>query len=150
VIDAGGAALQEFHFQQILSNINRASGEEADSILLPHAQWDAYVALGQALKRYTNTMKLDRGFTELEYNGVTLTRDVDCPQSMAFVFKAEHVQNGVVTPLSWMDREGHLLKWNAGFASYTGVLREYGNYVYPRPNALGRVQNLAVPAAYIG
>jgi hypothetical protein len=69
---------------------------------------------------------------------------------MMFAIKREYVQNGVVTPLSWMDREGHLLKWNAGFASYTGVLREYGNYVYPRPNTLGRLQNLAVPSAYNG
>jgi hypothetical protein len=150
VVDAGGVALQESHLQQIESLIARSSGEEIDQILVGFAQWDAYVALGQALKRYVGTMKLDRGFTELEYNGHAFTKDVDCPNGSIFAFKSEHVQNGVVTPLSWMDREGHLLKWNAGFASYTGVLREYGNYVYPRPNATGRIQNLSIPTAYNG
>lgn len=150
VLDAGGTALQEFHLQQLESLISRTSGEEIDQILVGHAQWDAYVALGQSLKRYVGTMKLDRGFTELEYNGHAFTRDVDCPQNTIFAFKSEHVQNGVVTPLSWMDREGHILKWNAGFASYTGVIREYGNYVFPRPNATGRIQTLSVPSAYNG
>lgn len=150
VVDAGGAALQEFHLQQILTNINRVSGEEADTILAPHAQWDSYVALGQSLKRYMGTMKLDRGFTELEYNGIPFIKDVDCPQSSIFAFKAEHVQNGVVAPLAWMDKDGHQLKWNPGFASYTAVLREYGNYVYDRPNATGRIQGLSVAAAYNG
>jgi hypothetical protein len=150
VVDASGAALQEFHLQQIESLVARSSGEEIDQILVGFAQWDAYVSLGQALKRYVGTMKLDRGFTELEYNGHAFTKDVDCPNGTIFAFKSAHVQNGVVTPLSWMDREGHLLKWNSGFASYTGIIREYGNYVYDRPNALGRIQNLAFNASYQG
>lgn len=149
VLDVGGASLIEAHLQQIQSLIRRVSGEINDMFVVGDAQWDAYVALGQALKRYVNTMKLDRGFMTLDYNGVPFVYDPDCPPAVIFALREEFVQNGVVTPLSWSEEDGAILKWNAGFAAYTAFMREYGNYVYPRPNALGRVQTLAVPAAYV-
>ena len=149
VIDAGGASLLESYLQQIQSAIETASGEFPDLFVVAQPQWDGYVALGQSLKRYVNTMKLDRGFQTLDYNGVPFVKDVDCQPAAIFALREEFVQNGVVTPLSWSEEDGAILKWNAGFAAYTAFMREYGNYVYPRPNALGRIQNLAVPAAYV-
>lgn len=148
VIDGGGAALSETLLQQIQSLIETNSGEFPDMFLAAQPQWDAYIALGQALKRYVNTMKLDRGFQQLDYNGVPFIKDVDCLPASVFALREEFVQNGVVTPLSWSEEDGAILKWNAGFAAYTAFMREYGNYVYPRPNAIGRLQNLAVPTAY--
>lgn len=149
VLDVGGVSLIEAHLQQIQSLLRRVSGEINDMFIVGDAQWDAYVALGQALKRYVNTMKLDRGFMTLDYNGVPFIYDPDCPPAVIFALREEFVQNGVVTPLSWSEEDGAILKWNAGFAAYTAFMREYGNYVYPRPNALGRIQSLAVPAAYV-
>ena len=148
VIDAGGAGLAEAYLQQIQSLLRRVSGEVNDLFVVGDAQWDAYVALGQALKRYVNTMKLDRGFQSLDYNGVPFVYDPDCLPATIFALREEFVQNGVVTPLSWSEEDGAILKWNAGYAAYTAFMREYGNYVFPRPNALGRIQNLSVPAAY--
>lgn len=149
VVSAGGAGLAESHLQQIISLIEMSSGETPDRFLTGNAQWDAYVALGQSLKRYVNTQKLDRGFQELDYNGIPFLKDVDASPAAIFAINSEYVQNGVVTPLSWMEEDGALLKWDAGYAAYKGVMREYGNYVYPRPNAIGRVDTLAVAAAYV-
>lgn len=149
VIAAGGAALTETHLQQIISIIEMSSGESPDQFLCSQSQWDAYVTLGQSLKRYVDTMKLDRGFQELNYNGIPFTKDVDCPPAVIHAFNTQFVQNGVLTPLSWADRDGDVLKWDAGFAAWKAWMREYGNYVYPRPNALGRVEALAVAAAYV-
>lgn len=149
VIDAGGATLSEAFMQQIQSAIEVASGEFPDMFLVSQCQWDAYVALGQALKRYVNTMKMDRGFQELDYNGVPFIKDVDAPPAAVMALREEFVQNGVVTPLSWSEEDGAILKWVAGFAAYAAFMREYGNYVFPRPNGLGRIQSLAVPTAYV-
>lgn len=149
VIDAAGATLSEALLQQIQSAVEVASGEYNDMFVVSHAQWDAYVALGQALKRYVNTMKLDRGFMELDYNGVPFIKDMDAPPASIFALREEFVQNGVVTPLDWSSMDGSMLKWVSGYAAYTAYMREAGNYVYPRPNALGRVQSLAVPTAYL-
>ena len=149
VISAGGAGLAESFLQQIISIIEMSSGETPDRFLTGNAQWDAYVALGQSLKRYVNTQKLDRGFQELDYNGIPFLKDVDASPAAIFAINSEYVQNGVVTPLSWMEEDGSLVKWDPGYAAYKGVMREYGNYVYPRPNAIGRIDTLNVPAAYV-
>ena len=149
VLSVASAGLAESHLQQILSLIEMSSGETPDRLIVSNAQWDAYVALGQSLKRYVNTQKLDRGFQEIDYNGVPFLKDVDCPPALVVALNSEYVQNGVVTPLSWMEEDGAILKWDPGYAAYKAVMREYGNYVYPRPNALGRIDTLAVNAAYV-
>lgn len=149
VLAAGGAGLAESHLQQIISLIEMSSGETPDRFLTGNAQWDAYVALGQSLKRYVNTQKLDRGFQELDYNGIPFLKDVDASPAEIFALNSEYCQNGVVTPLSWSEEDGSILKWDAGYAAYKAFMREYGNYVWPRPNAIGRIEALSVAAAYV-
>lgn len=148
VISAGGG-LSETQIQQLLSKITRASGESPDRFLVSNNGWDQYLALGQSLKRYVGTMKLDRGFQELDYNGIPFLLDIDCPPQMLFAIKSDYVQNGVVTPLSWSEEDGSILKWDPGYAAYKAFMREYGNYVYPRPNSLGRIDTMSVAAAYV-
>ena len=148
VLSAGGAAISEAFLQQIQSLVEQACGETPGFYVASQPQWDGYVALGQSLKRYVNTMKLDRGFQELDYNGVPFIKDVDCSPAEVFALREEACQNGVVMPLAWSEMDGHMLKWNAGYASYTAYMREAGNYIYPRPNKLGRIQALAVPTVY--
>ena len=149
VISCGGAGLVEANLQQIISLIEMSSGETPDRFLTGNAQWDAYVALGQSLKRYVNTKKLDRGFQELDYNGIPFLKDVDASPAEIYAINSEYCQNGVVTPLSWSEEDGSILKWDAGYAAYKAFMREYGNYVWPRPNAIGRIDTLAVATAYV-
>ncbi len=146
VIDCGGNPLSEANLQQLMSKIETASGEEVDKIVAGFNVRDQYVALGQSLKRYMD-MKLDRGFKTLSYNGVDFKFDVDAPPASLMMFAARHCQNGVVTPLSWDEKGGGVLKWNAGYAAFTGYCREYGNYVFDRPNATGRLQSIQVSAS---
>ena len=149
VVAAGGSALIESHLQQLGSQVRMRSGEEIDLYLVSDSQWDAYVSLGQSLKRYVNTLALDRGFKQLDYNGTPFTYDVDVPPQMIFAGAREYIQNGVVTPLSWSEEDGAILKWNSGYAAYTAFQREYGNYVFPKPSALGRIEALPVAASYL-
>jgi hypothetical protein len=148
VLDIAGVALTEAHLQTLFSGIESASGEYPDLILTGSNGWDQYLALGVSLKRYINTLELDRGFQQLDYNGVPFTKDVDNPPGAVFGLRREYVQNGVVTPLSWSEQDGAILKWDAGYAAYKGFMREYGNYVYPRPNSGGRIQSMLVSANY--
>lgn len=148
VLDVAGVALNEGHMQALFGGIETQAGEYPDLILTGSNGWDSYMSLGISLKRYINTMQLDRGFEQLDYNGVAFTKDVDGPPAAIFGLRREYVQNGVVTPLSWSEQDGAILKWDAGYAAYKGFMREYGNYVYPRPNALGRIQSLLVAAQY--
>src|SRR5262249_24832064 len=139
VVDAGGQALSEVFLQQINSLIEIATGKQPNTIVCHAAQWDKYAALGTALKRFMST-KIDMGFQTLDYLGVGFTKDVDCPPMIIHVFNNEGVQNGVTKALGWLDRDGKVLKWVSGYAAWTAILAEYGNYVYPNPQLLGRIQ----------
>jgi hypothetical protein len=148
VIDAGGQMLSEVYLQQMFSLIEIATGQEPNTIVSHNAQWDHYAAIGTSLKRFMST-KIDMGFATLDYLGVGFTKDVDCPKFNIHVFKNDGVQNGVVKPLGWLDRDGKVLKWVSGYAAWTGILAEYGNYVYPNPQLLGRIQDLFVDTVYL-
>jgi hypothetical protein len=148
VIDAGGQMLSEVFLQQIFSLIEIATGQEPNTIVAHNAQYDHYAAIGTSLKRFM-TQKIDMGFTTLDYLGVGIIKDVDCPPFIIHAFRNEGVQNGVVAPLGWLDRDGKVLKWVSGYAAWTGIMREYGNYVYPNPQLLGRIQNLFVDTVYV-
>ena len=148
VIDAGGQMLSEVYLQQINSLIQIATGQEPNTIVAHNAQYDHYAAIGTSLKRFM-TEKMDMGFKTLDYLGTSITKDVDCPKFNIYAFDSAGVQNGVVAPLGWLDRDGKVLKWVSGYAAWTGILREYGNYVYPNPQLLGRIQNLFVDTVYL-
>jgi hypothetical protein len=149
VVDAGGNGLLESHLQQLLSGveISTGAGDTVKEFRTGQAQFDAYVGLGYAQKRFMDS-KLDKGFQQVDYNGLPFKKDVDCPPAAIFGLNMEYVQNGIAVPLDWMDREGNMLKWDAGFAAWKAVLIEMGNYCFPRPNALGRIQALSIGNFY--
>jgi len=149
VVDAAGAALSETHLQQVLSTVEINAGTDipVEEFRCHQAQWDAYVSLGYAQKRFMND-KLDKGYQSIDYNGLPFKKDVDCPPAAVFALTMQCVQNGIMKPLGWMDREGNMLKWDAGYAAYKAVALEFGNFVYTRPNNLGRIQGLSYGNIY--
>jgi hypothetical protein len=149
VVDAAGNNLTETYLQQVLSNIEINAGTDipVEEFRCHQAQWDAYVSLGYAQKRFMND-KLDKGYQSIDYNGLPFKKDVDCPPAAIFALTMQCVQNGIMRPLGWMDREGDMLKWDAGYAAYKAVALEFGNFVYTRPNNLGRIQALAIANNY--
>jgi hypothetical protein len=150
VVDASATPLQESYLQQVLSKIEIAAGTTVpiEEFRSHQAQWDEYASLGYGQKRFMNDT-LDKGYQVLDFNGLPFKKDVDCPPSAIFALTMKMVQNGIMKPLGWMDREGNMLKWDAGYAAYKAVLIETGNFVYPRPNNLGRIQGLTVKNVYL-
>ena len=149
VVDAGGKGLSETLLDQLFSGVETATGDAntIKELRTGQAQFDNYAALGYAQKRFTDS-KLDKGFQELDYRGIPFKKDVDCPPPAIFGLNMEYVQNGIPQPLNWVDRDGDMLKWDAGFVAWKAILMEMGNYCYPRPNALGRIQALQVGNNY--
>jgi hypothetical protein len=148
VINAGGNPFSEVYLQQIFSLIEIQTGKTPNFIVTHNAQYDKYAAIGTSLKRFMTT-KMDMGFQSVDYLGVEVTKDVDCPPMILHTWVEGAVQNGVVKPLGWLDRDGSTLKWVSGYAAWTAILAEYGNYLYPTPGQLGRVEALAVDNVYL-
>lgn len=146
VVGAAGAAFSESYLQLLNDKIEVAGGATPSEYRTGQAQFSAYLLSGVAQKRFMDA-KLDKGFQTVEWNGIPFKKDKDCPQSYIFGLNKKFVQWGPLKALDWMDREGNMLKWDPGYAAYKAVLIESGNYVYPRPNAIGRVEALAVDNA---
>jgi hypothetical protein len=131
--------------QQLEDSIATASGNEPDEILSGKAQTQAYRNLAYSQKRYTS-MSVDQGFTKLSFNDKEWIEDVDGPSQYLFMLTKDTIKFGEVSAMNFMDRDGDVLKWSPGFMAYVAVPREFGNFVYTRPNANGRLDNLAYPA----
>jgi hypothetical protein len=144
----GSGALNETNLQQLLSLIEIAADDSPSKFVAGHGNFDAYTSLGYAQKRFMD-MKVDKGFSQADFNGIPFQKDKDCPPAEVIALNEQWIRNGQLTGLSWMEEDGDVLKWDAGFAAYKAVARQYGNLCYLRPNALGRIDTLTVANAYL-
>ena len=143
-IQCNGQPLTESVLQSIEDVIEVQSGQTMDEFLAGHAQFAGYAALGYAQKRFTS-VKLDKGYETLEFNGKPFVKEVDMPQSAIYGYVKEAIKWGVVQELGFSDLDGHVLKWVPGFMKYQAFLREFGNMLYPHPNQLACADGLAFP-----
>jgi len=111
------------------------NGGTVNLILCSHALRDAYAALVVADKRFVNTMKLDGGFMGLEYNGIALVPDVDCPPNTMFFLDTSHLQIMQTSDWNWMDKDGAVLSRVSGSDAYEAVLYLYADLTTDRPRA---------------
>ena len=80
------------------------NGATTDLILTTYELRDAYAAILVADKRFVNTMDLDGGFKGLEYNGIPLVADADCPPNTMFFLDTSHLFLMQMSDWDWMDK----------------------------------------------
>ena len=120
--------------QESLSAVEKLGGK-TDLILCGHDLRDAYAALVIADKRFPNTMKLDGGWTALEFNGIPLVADPDCSPNTMFFLDTSHLQIMQMNDWDWMDKDGAVLSRVSGSDAYEAVLFWYSDLVSDRPRA---------------
>lgn len=79
------------------------------------------------LRRVMNTVKLEGGFSAIDYGGLPITVDRDCTAGYEYFLDESHLGVAQVIEPSWMDEDGHVLKWDTGTMSYKAVFRWFGN-----------------------
>jgi hypothetical protein len=142
-ISANGNTLNQGYLEQLQDAIVSAGGQ-LDEYLVGQAQFKAYLDLCYAQKRFMTT-SLDAGFKKADsaFGGAPIIEDIDVPSQVVYGIERESIDFMVVTPLSWMDRDGEILRRVPGYAAYSAVLREYANPYYKTPNHLGMITELA-------
>ena len=135
--DSNAGTLRDMTLDLIQASLTsvEANGGKTNLILSDHAMRDAYAALVVADKRFVNTMKLDGGFTALEYNGIPWVADSDCPNSTVFFADTDHLQIMQMSDWSWMDRDGAVLSRVSGSDAYEAVLYWYADLTTDKPKA---------------
>jgi hypothetical protein len=111
------------------------NGGKVNLIVCDHAIRDAYAGLVIADKRYPNTMKLDGGFTALEFNGIPIVPDADCQPNTMYFLDTDHLQIMQMADWNWMDKDGAVLSRVAGYDAYEAVLYWYADLTTDKPRA---------------
>jgi hypothetical protein len=88
---------------------------------------DKYVSLLVAEKRFVNTMKLDGGWTGVEFNGIPLVADPQCKRSTIFYLVPETMKIYRTADFSWMEKDGAMLSRVPNYDAYEAVLFAYQN-----------------------
>jgi hypothetical protein len=143
-IQCNGQPLTESVLQSLEDAIEVQSGQMMDEYLAGHAQFASYAALGYAQKRFTS-IKLDKGYQTLEFNGHPVIKEVDMSPASLYAYVKDAIKWGPVQELGFGDLDGKVLKWVPGYMKYQAYLREFGNMLYPHPNQLAVADTLAFP-----
>jgi len=135
--DSNGGTNRDMTLDLIQASLTsvEVNGGKTNLIISDHALRDAYAALVVADKRFVNTMKLDGGWTALEYNGIPWVADGDCPANTVFFVDTDHLQIMQMSDWSWMDRDGAVLSRVSGEDSYEAVLYWYADLTTDKPKA---------------
>jgi len=135
--DSNAGTLRDMTLDLIQASLTsvEVNGGKTNLIISDHALRDVYAALVVADKRFVNTMKLDGGWTALEYNGIPWVADGDCPTNTVFFVDTDHLQIMQMSDWNWMDRDGAVLSRVSGEDSYEAVLYWYADLTTDKPKA---------------
>jgi hypothetical protein len=99
--------------------------------------FDVYSAYGQLLtpdRRYSDTMKLNGGFTGVSFNGIPVIADFDCPYDELYFVDPSTLSVEDLAPMSFLDEDGSILDRSSTQAIWQATLRYYANLANSAPN----------------
>ena len=128
-----GAALSEESMRIAMdtAEINGTAGP--DLIVTNHKTRRRYEALLQSQRRFVNPMKLEGGYTAIEFDGLPLMVDKDAPPQRMFFLRVADINWMVMEDVKWMDRDGNVLKAVEDKDAYKAVLYTYRELITRKP-----------------
>lgn len=118
-------AISEVLMQTAMDTTSTNSDGEVSAIYTTFGVRRAYQALLQADRQYVNTMSYDGGFKALDYNGIPLFADKDCPTGKLFFADEDFLKIYRLSDFNWMDQDGAILSRVSGKDAYEAVLYKY-------------------------
>jgi hypothetical protein len=128
-----GAALTEeaMRIAMDTAEINGTAGP--DIIVTNHKTRRRYEALLQSQRRFVNPMKLEGGYTAIEFDGLPLMVDKDAPPQRMFFLRLADINWMIMEDVKWMDRDGNVLKAVEDKDAYKAVLYTYRELITKKP-----------------
>ena len=123
--------------------IKAGKGVGPNVMLTSHALKRRYLDLCQADRREVNTMKLDRGFEALDFNGIPFTADRDAIDGEIYFLTTSDLAIYRMSDYEWMDMDGNVLSRISGYDAYEAVLYRYAELGCVRRNSQGVLCDLA-------
>jgi hypothetical protein len=104
---------------------------------------DKYKSLLYDQKRFVNVMKVDGGFTGVEFNGIPLVVDTQCQRNRIYYVVPETLKIFRTQDFDWMDKDGAVLNRVANRDAYEAVLFHYGDLACVTRNANAVLKDIA-------
>lgn len=107
--------------------------------------YDVYSAYGQLLspdRRYTSDMKLNGGFTGLEFNGMPLVPDYDAPYDELYFIDPSVLSVEDLAPMSFLNEDGSILDRSSTTPAWNATLRYYANLAIKAPNKCSALRDV--------
>ena len=125
VVDNGTAAITEAKLRSMLDLCETEGDSRPDLIITDYVQRAKYEALLTPSKRFVNPMSLEGGFRALEFDGLPIVVDKDCPPEHWFFMNTETIKWYQMSDWEWMDKDGAVLSKVAGYDAYEAVMYKY-------------------------
>lgn len=118
-------AISENLMQSAMDAVEQYSDGNVTAIYTNYGVRRAYQALLTANKVYQNTMDLKGGVKALEFNGLPLIVDKDCPANKLFFVDESKLSLYRLSDVDWMQEDGAILSRVSGYDAYEAVLYVY-------------------------
>lgn len=103
------------------------SEEDVKFMLCSYGIRDRYYDLLVQEKRFVNVMKLDGGFTGLEFSGIPLIPDPQCKKNRIYYVVPESLKIYRTSDFNWMEKDGSTFSRVSNQDAYEATLLHYGN-----------------------
>lgn len=149
VIDMGAAVFSLDAIQNVTNRAIRRAGAKPSAYYMDFDTQRMYQKLLTADKRYVNTMEGDGGFAKrgesyLQFNGIPLVPDKDCPQRF-FVLDRESWKNYVLCEMEFADETGSMYIAQTDEDTFEVRIRYFTNLFPENPAANGVLKNYVSP-----
>lgn len=102
----------------------------------------AYFKMMLAERRQVNTMKLDGGWSALDFNGMPFVVDSQCKRNVIYYIVLDTLGVIRTSDFDWMDKDGSYLYRTNGKDAYSATLYHYGNLVCYNRNGNGLLSDI--------
>jgi hypothetical protein len=121
-INSGASGLTLDLMIQTEQDMDTAANGQLALVVTNKKQWRAYGNLIAPDRRWVNNIqKLDGGFNALDFNGVPVVYDIDCPEGNMYFLDMDTWLWMVETDLGVVDRDGNTLRWLGSMPAATGT-----------------------------
>lgn len=127
VVDNATATITEAKLRSMLDLCETEGDSRPDLIITDYTQRALYEALLTPSKRFVNPMQLEGGFRALEFDGLPIVVDKDCPPEHWFFINSETLKWYQMSDWEWMDEDGAVLTKVSGYDAYEAILYKYAD-----------------------
>lgn len=135
--------------QNIYNEANRRGGAKLAALYTDYTSQRYYQKLLTADKRYVNTMKGDGGFSDkdktyLEFNGLSVLADKDCPTRMFFLDQ-DAIKLYVLSEMEFADETGSMYIAQVSADAFEMRVRYFANLFNEQPAACAVLKGYISP-----